>query len=95
MLYLSLSSDPHLSQRSHCISTYCYRITELTFNFVCFCGAFVYCLQYSEILSGTKVIKPAALGKPAPKTESCLVTPKKAEDSTETDYCVQFQNVGI
>ncbi|XP_039077757.1 centrosomal protein of 162 kDa isoform X2 [Hyaena hyaena] len=45
-----------------------------------------------EILSGTKVIKPAALGKPAPKTESCLVTPKKAEDSTETDYYVQFQN---
>nr|XP_045723142.1 centrosomal protein of 162 kDa isoform X1 [Mirounga angustirostris]XP_054361431.1 centrosomal protein of 162 kDa isoform X1 [Mirounga angustirostris] len=45
-----------------------------------------------EILSGTKVIKPAALGKAAPKTESCLATPKKAEDSTETDYCVQFQN---
>ncbi|XP_027459941.1 centrosomal protein of 162 kDa isoform X4 [Zalophus californianus] len=45
-----------------------------------------------EILSGTKVIKPAALGKAAPKTESCPATPKKAEDSTETDYCVQFQN---
>uniref|UniRef100_A0ABI7X9Z4 Centrosomal protein of 162 kDa n=1 Tax=Felis catus TaxID=9685 RepID=A0ABI7X9Z4_FELCA len=45
-----------------------------------------------EILSETKVIKPAALGKPAPKIENCLATPKKAEDSTETDYCVQFQN---
>ncbi|VCX34453.1 unnamed protein product, partial [Gulo gulo] len=45
-----------------------------------------------EILSGTKVIKPAALGKAASKTESCLATPKKAEDSTETDYCLQFQN---
>ncbi|XP_042795219.1 centrosomal protein of 162 kDa isoform X5 [Panthera leo] len=46
-----------------------------------------------EILSETKVIKPAALGKPAPKIENCLATPKKAEDSTETDYCVQFQNL--
>ncbi|XP_045862638.1 centrosomal protein of 162 kDa isoform X2 [Meles meles] len=45
-----------------------------------------------EILSGTKVIKPAALGRAASKTESCLATPKKAEDSTETDYCLQFQN---
>ncbi|XP_047716606.1 centrosomal protein of 162 kDa isoform X4 [Prionailurus viverrinus] len=45
-----------------------------------------------EILSETKVIKPVALGKPAPKIENCLATPKKAEDSTETDYCVQFQN---
>ncbi|XP_044102167.1 centrosomal protein of 162 kDa isoform X1 [Neovison vison] len=45
-----------------------------------------------EIFSGTKVIKPAALGKAASKTESCLATPKKAEDSTETDYCLQFQN---
>ncbi|XP_011215383.2 centrosomal protein of 162 kDa isoform X2 [Ailuropoda melanoleuca] len=45
-----------------------------------------------EILSGTKVIKPAALGKAAPKIESCLVTPKKAEESAETDYGVQFQN---
>ncbi|XP_045660467.1 centrosomal protein of 162 kDa isoform X2 [Ursus americanus] len=45
-----------------------------------------------EILSGTKVIKPAALGKAAPKIESCLATPKKAEESTETDYGVQFQN---
>ncbi|XP_045354892.1 centrosomal protein of 162 kDa isoform X5 [Leopardus geoffroyi] len=45
-----------------------------------------------EILSETKVIKPAALGKPAPKIENCLATPKKAEDSTETDNCVQFQN---
>ncbi|XP_042842692.1 centrosomal protein of 162 kDa isoform X5 [Panthera tigris] len=46
-----------------------------------------------EILSETKVIKPAALGKPAPKIENCLATPKKSEDSTETDYCVQFQNL--
>ncbi|XP_058422671.1 centrosomal protein of 162 kDa [Diceros bicornis minor] len=45
-----------------------------------------------EILSGTKLITPAALGKPAPKTESCLATPKKSEDPTETDSCVQFQN---
>ncbi|XP_026362769.1 centrosomal protein of 162 kDa isoform X2 [Ursus arctos] len=45
-----------------------------------------------EILSGTKVIKPAALGKAAPKIEGCLATPKKAEESTETDYGVQFQN---
>ncbi|XP_026913117.1 centrosomal protein of 162 kDa isoform X3 [Acinonyx jubatus] len=45
-----------------------------------------------EILSETKVIKPAALGKPAPKIENCLASPKKAEDSTETDYGVQFQN---
>uniref|UniRef100_A0A8I3NH72 Centrosomal protein of 162 kDa n=1 Tax=Canis lupus familiaris TaxID=9615 RepID=A0A8I3NH72_CANLF len=45
-----------------------------------------------EILSGTKVIKPEALGKPASKTEGCLATPKKAGDSTETDYCVQCQN---
>ncbi|XP_047590022.1 centrosomal protein of 162 kDa isoform X2 [Lutra lutra] len=45
-----------------------------------------------EILSGTKVIKPAVLGKAASKTESCLATSKKAEDSTEMDYCLQFQN---
>ncbi|XP_025240238.1 centrosomal protein of 162 kDa isoform X1 [Theropithecus gelada] len=44
-----------------------------------------------EILSGTKLIKPAALDKPAPKTESCLVTPKKSEDPAETDSCIQFQ----
>ncbi|XP_016062811.1 PREDICTED: centrosomal protein of 162 kDa isoform X2 [Miniopterus natalensis] len=45
-----------------------------------------------EILSETKLIKPAALGKPAPKTESCLATSKKSEDPTETGSCVQFQN---
>ncbi|XP_055130062.1 centrosomal protein of 162 kDa isoform X1 [Symphalangus syndactylus] len=44
-----------------------------------------------EILSGTKLIKPAALDKPAPKTESCLTTPKKSEDPTETDSFIQFQ----
>ncbi|XP_057595172.1 centrosomal protein of 162 kDa isoform X4 [Hippopotamus amphibius kiboko] len=45
-----------------------------------------------EILSGTKLIKPAALGKPAPQTESCLATPKKSEGPTETDSRVQVQN---
>ncbi|KAG8516095.1 Centrosomal protein of 162 kDa [Galemys pyrenaicus] len=45
-----------------------------------------------EILSGTKLIKPAALGKPAPKTQSFLTIPKKSEDPTETESCVQFQN---
>ncbi|XP_036173218.1 centrosomal protein of 162 kDa isoform X3 [Myotis myotis] len=44
-----------------------------------------------EILSETK-LKPAALGKPAPKTESCLATPKKSEDATETGSCIHFQN---
>ncbi|XP_054347842.2 centrosomal protein of 162 kDa isoform X1 [Pongo pygmaeus] len=44
-----------------------------------------------EILSGTKLIKPAALDKPTPKTESCLSTPKKSENPTETDSCIQFQ----
>ncbi|XP_064216940.1 centrosomal protein of 162 kDa isoform X2 [Aotus nancymaae] len=43
-----------------------------------------------EILSGTKLIKPAALDKPAPKTESCLATPQKFEDPTETDFCIQL-----
>ncbi|XP_069344429.1 centrosomal protein of 162 kDa [Eulemur rufifrons] len=43
-----------------------------------------------EILSGTKLIKPAALGKPVPRTESCLTT-KKSEDPTEADPCIQFQ----
>ncbi|XP_012579738.1 PREDICTED: centrosomal protein of 162 kDa isoform X1 [Condylura cristata] len=45
-----------------------------------------------EILSGTKLIKPAALGKPAPKTEIFLAAPKKSELPTETDSSVQFQN---
>lgn len=45
-----------------------------------------------EILSETKLIKPAALRNPAPKTESCLATPKKSKDPAETDSCVQFQN---
>ncbi|XP_064144759.1 centrosomal protein of 162 kDa isoform X1 [Loxodonta africana] len=46
-----------------------------------------------EILSGTKVIKPAALGTPAPKTESCLAaTPEKSEDPIQIDSCVQFPN---
>ncbi|XP_007949716.2 centrosomal protein of 162 kDa [Orycteropus afer afer] len=45
-----------------------------------------------EILSGTKVIKPAALGTPAPKAESYVTTPKKSEDPSQIDSCVQFQN---
>ncbi|XP_045698490.1 centrosomal protein of 162 kDa [Phyllostomus hastatus] len=45
-----------------------------------------------EILSETKLIKPAALTKPAPKTESCLATPEKCEDPTESASGVQFQN---
>ncbi|XP_011363179.1 centrosomal protein of 162 kDa isoform X2 [Pteropus vampyrus] len=45
-----------------------------------------------DILSETKLIKPAAVGKSAPKSESSLATPKKSEDSTETDSCVQLQN---
>ncbi|XP_054425648.1 centrosomal protein of 162 kDa [Pteronotus mesoamericanus] len=45
-----------------------------------------------EILSETKLIKPAALSKPAPKTESFLATPeKKSEDPAELASCVQFQ----
>ncbi|XP_039709240.1 centrosomal protein of 162 kDa isoform X2 [Pteropus medius] len=45
-----------------------------------------------DILSETKLIKPAAVGKSAPKSGSSLATPKKSEDSTETDSCVQLQN---
>ncbi|XP_054554987.1 centrosomal protein of 162 kDa isoform X2 [Talpa occidentalis] len=45
-----------------------------------------------EILSGTKLIKPAALSKPAPKTESFLAAPKNSEGPTETDSGAQFQN---
>ncbi|KAM5256499.1 centrosomal protein of 162 kDa [Ctenodactylus gundi] len=44
-----------------------------------------------EMLSGTKLIKPATLSKPAPQSENCLATPKKSEDPTATDSCVQFQ----
>uniref|UniRef100_A0A8D1BTS8 Centrosomal protein of 162 kDa n=1 Tax=Sus scrofa TaxID=9823 RepID=A0A8D1BTS8_PIG len=45
-----------------------------------------------EILSGTKLIKSAALGKPSPQIESCLAPPEKSEGPTESDCCVQFQN---
>ncbi|XP_075410931.1 centrosomal protein of 162 kDa [Tenrec ecaudatus] len=45
-----------------------------------------------EILSGTKVIKPAALGTPAPQTEGCLATPKKSEDTAQINSCIPFQN---
>nr|KAF6504357.1 centrosomal protein 162 [Rousettus aegyptiacus] len=44
-----------------------------------------------DTLSGTK-LKPAALSKSALKSESSLATPKKSEDPTETDSCVQLQN---
>ncbi|KAM7135985.1 centrosomal protein of 162 kDa isoform 1-T2 [Molossus nigricans] len=45
-----------------------------------------------EILSETKLIKPAALGKPAPRTERCPAPPKKSEGPAETGSCVQLQN---
>ncbi|XP_037700194.1 centrosomal protein of 162 kDa isoform X2 [Choloepus didactylus] len=44
-----------------------------------------------EILSGTKLIKPAALGKPVPKNESCMAD-SKTEVPTETNSCVHFQH---
>ncbi|XP_066215028.1 centrosomal protein of 162 kDa [Saccopteryx leptura] len=49
-------------------------------------------VKKKEILPETKLIKTAALGKPASKTERCLLTPKKSENTTETVSCVQFQN---
>ncbi|XP_030715283.1 centrosomal protein of 162 kDa isoform X1 [Globicephala melas] len=45
-----------------------------------------------EILSGTRLIRPAALGRAAPQTESCLATPKTSEGPTEADSCAQVQN---
>ncbi|XP_049628268.1 centrosomal protein of 162 kDa [Suncus etruscus] len=45
-----------------------------------------------EILSGTKLIKPAALHKPSLKTEGLLDTTKKSKDNTEIDSSGQFQN---
>lgn len=45
-----------------------------------------------EIFSGTKLIKPAALGKQSPKTEGFLTTPKKSKDNAEINSCGQFQN---
>ncbi|ELW70114.1 Protein QN1 like protein [Tupaia chinensis] len=48
-----------------------------------------------EILSGTKLIRPApALDKPALRNKISPTIPKNAEDPTETDSCVQFQIVG-
>uniref|UniRef100_A0A8C0WTU7 Centrosomal protein of 162 kDa n=1 Tax=Castor canadensis TaxID=51338 RepID=A0A8C0WTU7_CASCN len=44
-----------------------------------------------EILSGTKLIKPAALSKPVSKNESCLATLKKSDDPIATESCIQFQ----
>ncbi|KAL1781590.1 centrosomal protein of 162 kDa [Sigmodon hispidus] len=43
-----------------------------------------------EILSGTKLIKPAVLNKPSPQSEGSLATPQRPEDST-ADSSVQFQ----
>ncbi|XP_006983771.1 centrosomal protein of 162 kDa [Peromyscus maniculatus bairdii] len=43
-----------------------------------------------EILSGTKLIKPAALNKPSPQSEGSLATPKRPEDAT-ADASDQFQ----
>ncbi|MEJ1285624.1 centrosomal protein 162 [Cricetulus griseus] len=45
-----------------------------------------------EILSGTKLIKPAALNRPSPQSEGSLTTPKQPEDPT-ADSSVQFQTV--
>ncbi|KAM6180912.1 centrosomal protein of 162 kDa isoform 2-T2 [Erethizon dorsatum] len=44
-----------------------------------------------EMLSGTKLIKPAALSKAAPNSENFLATPRKSEEPTATDSCAQFQ----
>ncbi|XP_013201874.1 centrosomal protein of 162 kDa [Microtus ochrogaster] len=43
-----------------------------------------------EILSGTKLIKPAVLNKPSPQSKGSLATPKRPDDST-ADSSVQFQ----
>lgn len=43
-----------------------------------------------EILSGTKLIKPAVLNKPSPQSEGSLATPKRPDDFT-ADSSVQFQ----
>uniref|UniRef100_A0A8C9PRE0 Centrosomal protein of 162 kDa n=1 Tax=Spermophilus dauricus TaxID=99837 RepID=A0A8C9PRE0_SPEDA len=44
-----------------------------------------------DILSGTKLIKPATLNKLTPKSEGCLTTPNKSEDHTAADSYVQLQ----
>ncbi|XP_029399390.1 centrosomal protein of 162 kDa [Mus pahari] len=43
-----------------------------------------------EILSGTKLIKPAALNKPSPHREGSPAIPKRPEDPSD-DSCVQLQ----
>ncbi|XP_057624532.1 centrosomal protein of 162 kDa isoform X2 [Chionomys nivalis] len=43
-----------------------------------------------EILSGTKLIKPAVLNKPSSQSKGSLATPKRPDDST-ADSSVQFQ----
>ncbi|XP_006200386.1 centrosomal protein of 162 kDa isoform X2 [Vicugna pacos] len=43
-----------------------------------------------EILSGTRLIKPAAVGNPASPRERGVATPEKSEGPAETDSCVQF-----
>lgn len=45
-----------------------------------------------EVFSGTKLLRPAGLSKPATQTENILDTPKKSEDCLEIDSCIQFQN---
>ncbi|XP_005377754.1 PREDICTED: centrosomal protein of 162 kDa isoform X2 [Chinchilla lanigera] len=44
-----------------------------------------------EILSGTKLIKPAALSKAAPESENSLAAPKKSEEPTAAGSGAQFQ----
>ncbi|XP_034340349.1 centrosomal protein of 162 kDa isoform X2 [Arvicanthis niloticus] len=44
-----------------------------------------------EILSGTKLIKPAALSKPSPHRESSPATPKRPEDPSDDSF-VQLQS---
>ncbi|KAB1275423.1 Centrosomal protein of 162 kDa [Camelus dromedarius] len=43
-----------------------------------------------EILSGTRLIKPAAVGNPSSPRERGVATPEKSEGPAETDSCVQF-----
>lgn len=54
------------------------------------CDVFFCRLQYLEILSGTKLIKPAALNKPSPHREGSPATPKRPEDPSEDSF-VQLQ----
>lgn len=60
----------------------------------CVCDVFFCYLKYLEILSGTKLIKPAALNKASPHHEGSPATPKRPEDPSEDSF-VQGQTVGI